>query len=101
MPIYGTGIYRIKKQAVGRVKSAVKEFVSYIKENEPGTILYVVWQEKDDPTRLVHFYIFENARALNAHSRSKAVKRFESVYEPVLRDGPVDFKDYNLVAKKP
>ncbi len=100
MPIYGTGSYRIKSEAVGKVKRAIKEFVSYIKKNESGTRLYVVYQEKDDPTRFIHFYIFANAAAEDAHSKSEAVKRFESVYTPALKGGPVTFTDYNLIDMK-
>ncbi len=98
MVIYGTGAYRVKKGAVNKVKKAVAEFVRYIEKHEKGTKFYAAWQQKDDPTRFVHFYIFENERALDVHSNSEAVKRFESVYTPVLAGGPVDFTDYKLVA---
>jgi quinol monooxygenase YgiN len=52
----------------------------------------------DDPTRFVHFFIFENEAAHTAHSRSDAVKRFEAAYRPELAGGDVVFTDYELVA---
>jgi quinol monooxygenase YgiN len=52
------------------------EFVPYIKASEPGTRMYMAWQQKDDPTRFVHFFIFENEAAHKAHSQSEAVRRF-------------------------
>ncbi len=98
MVILGTGQYRVKKAAVGKVRKAINEFVRYIEANEKGTRFYAAWQDKNDPTRFMHFYIFENEAALDKHSNSKAVKRFESVYTPALVDGPVVFTDYALVA---
>lgn len=59
---------------------------------------YAAWQQKDDPTRFVHFFIFADEAAHAIHGRSEAVKRFESVYAPELVGGPVVFTDYDLVA---
>lgn len=98
MTIYGTGEYRVNRRAVKEVRKAIQEFVSYIRSKEPGTRFYAAWQQKDDPTHFVHFYIFEDEKALNAHSESPAVKHFESIYEPELAGGPVVFTDYDLVA---
>jgi quinol monooxygenase YgiN len=98
MPIYTIAQYRVKPSAVEKVKRAIEEFVHYVKANEPGTRKYVAWQQKDDPTLLVHFFIFEDQAAHDVHSRSEAVKRFESVYRPELVGGDVVFTDYDLVA---
>jgi quinol monooxygenase YgiN len=98
MPIYTIAHYQVNPNAVGRVKRAIEEFVSYVKANEPGTKMYVAWQQKDDPTRFVHFFIFADEAAHKAHSESAAVKRFEAVYAPELVSKGVTFTDYNLVA---
>jgi quinol monooxygenase YgiN len=98
MPVYTIAQYSVKAQAVEKVKKAIEEFVQYVKTNEPRTRLYVAWQQKDEPTRFVHFFIFEDEAAHAAHGESAAVKRFESIYSPELVDGPVDFTDYTLVA---
>src|SRR5712692_7701297 len=74
------------------------EFVPYVRANEPGTKLYQAWQQKDDPTRFVHFFIFEDEAAHAAHAGSEAVKRFEAAYRPELSEGDVVFTDYQLVA---
>ena len=58
MPIYTIAHYKVNAQAVDKVKEAIGEFVSYVKENEPDTLMYVAWQQKDDPTRLMHIFIF-------------------------------------------
>ena len=98
MPIYQIAHYQVKAGAVDRVRKAIEEFVSYVKANEPGTQMYVAWQQKKDPTRFAHLFIFENEAAHEAHGRSAAVKKFEAVYSPELVSKGVDFVDYVQVA---
>ena len=98
MAIYTIAQYRVRRSGVDKVKRAIEEFVEYVKANEPGTRTYVAWQEKDDPTRFVHFFKFDDAAAHKVHSESKAVKRFEAAYRPELDGGDVVFTDYNMVA---
>jgi quinol monooxygenase YgiN len=98
MAIYTIAKYRVRSSGVDRVKRAIEEFVRYVHANEPGTQMYVAWHEKDDPTRFVHFFIFENEAAHTVHSESAAVKRFEAAYRPELDAGDVVFTDYRMVA---
>lgn len=100
MAIYQTGGYQVKASAVEKVKKAIKEFVPHVQENEPGTQMYLAWQQKADPTRFLHFFIFEDAAAQTRHGKSEAVNRFESVYSPELVGGDVVFTDYEMVAEK-
>ncbi len=96
--IHQIATYRVKPGAVDKVKRAIEEFVRYIKANEPGTQMYVAWQEKEDPTRFAHLFIFKDAAAQEIHSQSAAVKQFEAVYSPELVGGGVVFTDYEPVA---
>jgi quinol monooxygenase YgiN len=98
MLIYQTAHYRVNAAAVERVLAAIRELIQYVKENEPGTRFYASWQQKDDPTRFVHLFTFEDEAAHAAHGQSAAVRKFESVYSPELVDGPVIFTDYEQVA---
>ena len=98
MAIYTIARYQVRPSGVANVKRAIEEFVPYVKANERGTRMYLAWQQKDDPTQFVHFFIFEDEAARAAHSRSAAVKRFEAAYRPELVGGDVVFTDYNLVA---
>jgi quinol monooxygenase YgiN len=98
--IYTIAEYRVRQSGVEKVKQAIEEFIAQVETNEPGTRMYLAWQQKDDPTRFVHFFIFEDAAALEAHSRSGAVKRFEAAYRPELDGGDVVFTDHHLVAAK-
>ena len=101
MAIYQTGGYRVKPSAVDKVKQAIKVFVRYLQENEPGTKMYLAWQEKNDPNRFFHLFIFEDEAAQGRHGESAAVKQFESVYSPELVDGDVVFTDYEMILGKP
>ena len=98
MPIHTIAQYRVKPSGVDKVKRAIAEFVPHVRANEPGTKLYQAWQQKDDPTCFVHFFIFEVEAAHAAHAGSEAVKRFEAAYRPELSEGDVVFTDYQLVA---
>ena len=100
MAIHTIAQYQIRPSGVGKVKRAIEEFVQYVQAGEPGTRVYTAWQQKDDPTRFVHFFIFEDEAALAIHSRSEAVKRFQAAYRPELAGGEVVFTDYLPVAAK-
>jgi len=63
--------------------------------------MYVAWQEKKDPTRFLHLFIFEDETAQARHGESAAVRQFESVYSPELVDGEAVFTDYEMVLGKP
>ncbi len=98
MPIYQTAHYQVRPDAMQSVVAAIEEFVAYVTQSEPGSVMYKAWQQLDDPSRFVHLFIFADEAAHQVHGNSEAVRRFESVYEPVLVGGPVVFTDYRLVA---
>ena len=100
MTIYQSATYRVKQPAVGKVKAAIQEFVRYVEANEAGTRMYLAWQREDDTTQFMHLFIFDDADAQARHGKSKAVKKFESVYSPELVGGPVVFTDFEMVAGK-
>lgn len=98
MTVYTIAQYQVRQSGLQKVKRAIEEFVRCVQANEPGTRMYMAWQQKDDPTRFVHFFIFEDEAAHKVHSRSEAVKRFEAAYRPELVGADVIFTDYHLVA---
>jgi quinol monooxygenase YgiN len=101
MPVFQTGGYQVKPSAVNKVKKAIQEFVKYVRQNEPGSQMYLAWQEKSDPTRFLHLFIFADEAAQKRHGESDAVRRFESIYSPELVSGEVVFRDYELISGKP
>ena len=98
MPIHTIAHYRVRLSGVDKVKQAIAEFVPHVRANEPGTRLYLAWQQKDELTRFVHFFMFEDVAAHEAHGNSAAVKKFEAAYSPELVGGDVVFTDYKVIA---
>ena len=89
--------YQVRPAAVGRILSAIREFVAYVEANEPGTLRYEAWQEKGDPTRFTHIFVFRDADAEQTHSDSAAVKTFSGILYPECL-APVRFVEFELVA---
>jgi quinol monooxygenase YgiN len=93
MPIYMTAKFEVKKEALEICKQTIQEFVNYVRVNESDTILYISLQEKDNPARFLHYFIFRDESARDIHSNSDAVNRFTSVLYPNLL-APVEFTEY-------
>ena len=98
--LFQTGAYQVRRSALPQVRKAIEEFVQHVKENEPGTLMYLAWQQKDDPTRFVHLFIFKDAASQKLHGESEEVRKFEAVYSPELTGGEVVFTDYEMIAGK-
>jgi len=97
MPIYMTARFEAQKDALEICKQTIQEFVEYVRVNEPDTILYISLQEKENPTRFLHYFIFRDEQAREIHSNSDAVDRFTSVLYPNLI-APVEFMEYVVLA---
>lgn len=97
MSIYVTARFQVKPESVEKCKQAIDEFIAHVKQHEPGTLLYTSLQERDDPTRFLHTFIFRDEGAREIHSNSDAVKRFTSVLYPETL-APVEFIEYVVVA---
>jgi quinol monooxygenase YgiN len=88
----------MKPTTAEKCKQAIEEFVRYVETDEPGTRLYLSLQERDEPTRFLHYFIFDDEAAEQIHSTSQGVQRFTAVLYPELVDGKVAFTDYTLLA---
>jgi quinol monooxygenase YgiN len=97
--IYQLAHYEIHPEAIEKVTNAIREFVTYIRKNEPGTLRYDVWQDQTHPTRFVHIFIFQDQAAHDRHSASAEVKKFADVLYPECL-APVEFIDYQQTASK-
>jgi quinol monooxygenase YgiN len=89
--------YEVHPEALEQVLAAIKEFVAYIRLNEPGTLRYEVWQQRENPARFVHIFVFCDVEADRIHSESPQVKQFASILYPQCL-APVEFIDYRQVA---
>jgi quinol monooxygenase YgiN len=87
MAIYGTARFSVKPEALDRCRSAIEEFVTYVRDNEPGTKLYLSLQGAEEPTRFLHVMIFQDEASENIHTNSKAVDRFTGTLYPETVEG--------------
>ena len=95
--IHKTATFQVRRAGLERSLAAIREFIAYVATNEPGTLRYESWQQKDDPTRFVHFFTFRDAEAETIHSSSGAVERFTQVLYPECVE-PVVFTDFARAA---
>ncbi len=97
MPIHQTAYFVVRDDALEICQKAIREFVDYVRENEPDTLLYTSLQGKEHPTHFLHYFIFRDEKARELHANSDAVNHFTSILYPNLI-APVDFTEYNLFA---
>ncbi len=99
MPIYQTARFQVQPAALEKCEQAIREFIDYLRANEPQTLQYLAMQETNDATRFLHVFIFADTAARDRHSNSDAVKRFTGVLYPNCL-APVEFTEYSVVAAK-
>ena len=97
MSIHQTAYFVVRDDALDVCKDAIREFVNYVRENEPNTFLYTSLQEKEHSTHFLHYFIFRDENARQVHANSEAVNRFTSILYPNLIV-PVEFTDYDVFA---
>ena len=95
--IHKTATFQVRRERLDTAAAAIREFVDYVRANEPGTLRYDSFQQRDDPTKFVHVFTFWDAKAEDIHSSSAAVKRFTDVLYPLCVE-PVRFTDFVMVA---
>jgi quinol monooxygenase YgiN len=97
VPIYQTARFQVKPESVDKCKQAVLDFIAYIGENEPQTLLYLAMNQHDSPTCFLHVFVFTDAAARDRHTYSEGVKRFTSVLYPECI-APVEFQEFDAIA---
>jgi quinol monooxygenase YgiN len=97
MPIHQTAYFVVRDDALEICERAIREFIEYVRENEPDTLLYTSLQGKKDSQQFLHYFIFDDEKARDLHSNSDAVNRFTKILYPNLV-APVEFTEYNVVA---
>jgi len=79
-----TARFEVNQEVLDICQHAIQEFVDYVRANEPDTILYTSFHQKDNPARFFHYFVFRDEHAREIHSRSDAVNRFTSILYPNL-----------------
>jgi quinol monooxygenase YgiN len=97
MTIARVANFQINLESLDLAKAAIEEFVSAVRDNEPGTLIYLSIQSKDDPAEFLHYMEFADNAAEEIHRQSKAVNKFVEILYPLTVSG-VEFHDYSLIS---
>lgn len=97
MPVHQTAYFVVRDDALEICQKAIREFVDYVRANEPDTLLYTSLQEKEEPNHFLHYFIFRDEKSRDLHANSDAVNRFTGILYPNLV-APVEFTEYNVFA---
>ena len=95
MPVYQSAYFVVRDDALADCEKVIHEFVEYVRDNEPDTLLYTSLQEKDQPNHFLHYFVFRDEAARDRHANSQAVKHFTGVLYSNLV-APVEFTEYQL-----
>lgn len=92
-----TARFKVRPESLDDCLEAIREFVSAVGENEPDTLLYVSYQEREDPTRFLHVFAFTSQQAEDFHTATPWVRAFVDRLYPQCEETPV-FTPYDSVA---
>ena len=57
----------MRREGLERSLAAIREFIAFVAKNEPGTLTYESFQERDDPTKFEHVFVFRDQDAERIH----------------------------------
>ncbi len=83
-----TAVIRAKAGQEPVVERALRAVIAAVKAGEPGTLAYVVSQDKDDGAVFTTFERFRDEAAMTLHNESQAVADFVAATRDSLA-GPV------------
>jgi quinol monooxygenase YgiN len=98
MAIYLTARFSVRPESTEKCLQAIREFVEYVKQNEPDTHFYTSMRETANPTNFLHVFSFKDEAAREKHRTSEGVKWFTSILYPELASDGVEFTEYEVVA---
>ena len=87
--------YSVEREKVDIVKRAVVAFVDAVRVNEPGAIVYEVFQEHDGVS-FVHSMIFKDEACAAEHRTAKHTEAFAEAVYPHCSSLPV-FHELTLI----
>jgi len=76
--------YSVQHGAISKIRSALEEYLQYVRTNERGTQVYLAIQSAERPNEFIHCAEFENESAFNLSQRSPAYFRFVEILRPAL-----------------
>ena len=97
MPIFMTARYRVKPESMNQSLYTMNDLVDAIQAAEPGTLEYSCIQDFEDSFSFLHFFVFTDENAEDAHRGGSYVAQFMEAISPNL-ESDVLFERWNVVA---
>ncbi len=99
MTIVRTAQYSVRPETLDACKAAQQAIVETT-HAEPGTLMYLVVQNAEDPTHFVHLSAYTDHAALATHvANNLMLAQIRDVLQPAMTGGP-QFTLYGLVDGK-
>jgi quinol monooxygenase YgiN len=100
MAIFRIARYTIQSEALDACADFIHTTVACTQEREPGTLMYMVLQETDNPTSFVHISAYADEDALARHVVSEPMlTTIREVIQPAMISD-AQFTHYSLVDAK-
>jgi quinol monooxygenase YgiN len=100
MTIFRIARYTIRPEAMEAVKEVARQTVAYTKEHEPGTLMYIVAQEEENPCNFVHISAYSDEAALERHVTGEPMLTSITTVIVPATIGETVFTHYKIVDAK-
>jgi len=99
MAVFRIARYRVRAAALDSCKEALHTIVDGTNA-EPGTLMYLVLQDAEDPTRFIHLSAYRDEAALAQHVAGEPMgTQIREVLQPAMVDA-AQFTHYTIVDGK-
>jgi quinol monooxygenase YgiN len=97
MPIYKTAQFKVKLESVEKCRQVLQEYMTYLRQNDPGTQSYLCLQDEKDATSFLILGIYVDSAGQSTHGRLEGAKNY---VDKILLEtaGPVTYTDYAMAA---
>lgn len=91
-----TAEFVVKKGKLNKVKEAIDQFVRTVHVSEPGTRMYVSFQDEENEFRFLHVMIFESEGAEKKHQSAAYTEKFVNILNPNCKREPT-LRKFNFI----
>ena len=93
--------FTVRDGEIETAKSAIREFIEHIRNEEPGTLFYTSLQEKEDPNKFAHFMVFADSESHEKHRSTDYVHAFVEKLYPVCSEepNPISMEGFDMCGK--
>jgi quinol monooxygenase YgiN len=84
-----TARFKVRPDGVEEVEKQFRMLIEYVRNEEPGTLMYLFHRAQDDPTRFLFYERYQDNEALTKHGGSARFQQVFGKVAPLLEEAPV------------